>query len=62
MVTEIELKLLVSGDVITQIEKVLLQMPSEYSRLINSKSLVKTNNEEYNTVKDLAIKMGIFTN
>jgi len=37
------------------------QYPS-YPISINNKSLIKTNNEEYNTVKDLAIKMGIFTN
>lgn len=45
-----------------KIEKALLLMPLKNSLLINKKPLVKTNNNEYKTVKDLAIKMGIFTN
>lgn len=47
---------------VLQIKNILLHIPFEYIKPISKKTLVETSNKEYESVKDLAKKMGIFNN
>ena len=47
-------------NLIKKIKKALLDMPYNLVKKINKKSLIETNDAEYDIVKDLAIKLGIY--
>jgi len=50
----------IDRDIANKIKKSLLTVPFKISKLINKKSIIKTQNNEYDVVKELAIKLNIF--
>ena len=47
-------------NLIEKIKQVLLNMPYDLVKKINKKRLIETNNAEYDVVKNLAVKLGIY--